>query len=111
MRGLGTMSANDPVKTAARTLDLFEAFAEARTPMTLTEIAARIDSPVSSCHALMRTLQARGYLYVLSQRRRCYPTRRLLDIAAAIAGHDPIVEKLRPAMEALRDRTGETVIL
>jgi DNA-binding IclR family transcriptional regulator len=79
--------------------------------MTLTEIAAKIDSPISSCHSLIRTLQARGYLYFLSSRRRCYPTRRLLEIASAIASHDPIVEKLRPVLEELRDATGETVIL
>jgi DNA-binding IclR family transcriptional regulator len=105
------MSQKDPVKTAARTLDVLEAFAEAKTPLTLTEIAERIGSPISSCHALIRTLQARGYLYVLSRRRRCYPTRRLLDIATTIASHDPIVEEIRPLLERVRDATRETVIL
>lgn len=105
------MSTSNPVKTAARTLDLFEVFAETRAPMTLTEIAAHMESPISSCHALIRTLQARGYIYVMSQHRRCYPTRRLLDVAAAIAAHDPIVEKLHPLLERLRDATRETIIL
>ena len=54
---------SDPVKAAARALDLFEAFSEAQRPLTLTELAQRIGAPMSSCHALVRTLRARGYLY------------------------------------------------
>lgn len=102
---------NDSVKTAGRTLDVFEAFAEARAPLTLTELAQRTGTPISSCHALVRTLQARGYLYVLDERRRVYPTRRLLDVARTITDHDPLLEQLRPLLENLRERTGETVIL
>lgn len=105
------MSANDPVKTAARTLDLFEAFARARAPLSLTELAQRINSPISSCHALVRTLQARGYVYMLDQRKRVYPTKRLLAVADAIARHDPLLQRLVPILETLMQRTGETVLL
>ena len=57
------------MKTADRTLDVFEAFAEAKRPLSLSEIARMIDSPVSSCHGL-RTLQKSGYMYALDVRRR-----------------------------------------
>ena len=79
------MAGQDAVKTAARTLDLLEAFAKARGPLSLTEIAQRINTPISSCHSLVRTLQARGYVYVLDSRKRVYPTKRLLAVAGAIA--------------------------
>lgn len=105
------MTSKDPVKTAARTLDLFEAFARARAPLSLTELAQRIDSPISSCHALVRTLQARGYVYMLDQRKRVYPTKRLYAIADIIARHDPLLDKLLPLLEALMRKTGETVLL
>lgn len=105
------MSAQDPVKTAARTLDLFEAFAKARGPLSLTELAQRIGSPISSCHALVRTLQQRGYVYILDERKRVYPTKRLYTIAQAIARHDPILERLMPILSRLSRSTGETVIL
>ena len=101
----------DPVKTAARTLDVFEAFAAAKGPLTLTELAARLGSPVSSCHALVRTLQARGYVYVLDGRKRVYPTKRLLAVAQQIASNDPVLERIGPVLEALQQETGETVIL
>lgn len=105
------MVAQDPVKTAARTLDLFEVFAAARGPLSLTELAQRIGSPISSCHALVRTLQARGYVYVLDERKRVYPTKRLLAVAQAIARHDPILERLSPILARLMKATGETAIL
>lgn len=99
------------VKTAARTLDVFEAFRDAGEPLSLSELADRINSPVSSCHALVKTLQARGYIYTLDQRRRMYPTKRLKEIAEDIAARDPLLSEIAPLMERLRDATGETVIM
>lgn len=101
----------ESVKTAARTLSLFEAFADDQTPLALTDLAKRIDTPISSCHALIRTLQALGYVYVLEQKKRVYPTKRLLQIAQAIANHDPLLESVSPVLYDLRDELGETVIL
>lgn len=101
----------DPVKTAARTLDVFEVFAQAKKPLTLTELAARLGSPISSCHALVRTLQARGYVYILDERKRVYPTKRLFTIAQQLALHDPVLEKIGPVLGTLQRACGETVIL
>lgn len=105
------MTQYDPVKTAARTLDVFEVFARAKTPLTLTELANLIGSPVSSCHALVKTLQSRGYVYVLDERKRVYPTKRLLAAAQEIARNDPVLERLAPVLSALLRESGETVIL
>lgn len=99
------------MKTADRTLDIFEAFAEAKKPLSLSEIARMIDSPISSCHGLLRTLQKSGYMYALGVRRSYYPTRRLFEVGSAIARHDPIVERLASVLEKLREETGETVLL
>jgi DNA-binding IclR family transcriptional regulator len=102
---------HDPVKTAARTLDVFEVFAKARVPLTLTELAARLGSPISSCHALVRTLQARGYVYILDARKLVYPTKRLLAVARQIAQNDPILGRIGPVLDTLMQQTGETIIL
>ena len=56
------------------------------------------------------TLKARGYVYLLD-RRRYYPTRKLLDLGSRISLHDPVMERLLPHLEALRERTGETVMI
>jgi IclR family transcriptional regulator, acetate operon repressor len=99
------------MKTADRTLEIFEAFAEAKHPLSLSELARLIDSPISSCHGLLRTLQKSGYMYALDVRRRYYPTRRLFEVGSAIAAHDPIVERLVSILEKLRAETDETVLL
>ena len=96
---------------AGRALDVFEVFASVREPMSLTELSARIEAPLSTCHNLVRVLQSRGYVYVLDQPRRFYPSKRIFDIASAIATHDPIVQRLLPILTSLRDVTGETVIV
>ena len=105
------MYTNTPVRGAARALELFEAFAGLGRPATLSELARLIAVPVSSCHGLVRTLEARGYLYSLGARRGLYPTRRLLDVAEACVRHDPLLGLARPVLEALRDTSRETVIL
>lgn len=99
------------VKTAGRTLDLFETFAKAQTPLSLSELARALNAPLSSCFNLIRALQARGYLYSLQPRRQLYPTRRLFEVATAIVAGEPWMARVEPVLTRLRDQTRETVIL
>ena len=105
------MSSQEQVKAASRTLDLFEAFAEAGGPLSLTEISQRIAVPISSCHSLVRTLQIRGYVYISEERKRIYPTKRLLGISQSIGRYDNLLERLTPIAVGLAKTTGETVII
>ncbi len=100
-----------PQGALARSFDIFETFGAARKPLSLSEIARTIGAPVSSCHLLLRTLLDCGYLYSLGRRKLYYPTRRLYDVACSIAAPDALIEKLRPTLASLRERSGETVIL
>ena len=99
------------VKTAGRTVDLFEVFAKARTPLTLSEIAAALNAPQSSCFNLLRSLEARGYLYAVGANKRVYPTRKLFEIADAIAEYEPVIPRAAAKLAALGKKTQETVIL
>jgi len=101
---------NPIVPAAARTLDIFETFASQQRPLSLSELARLADIPVSTCHSLMRTLEARGFLHFLTA-REAYPTRKMLDLVQSIDAHDPVAARLAPALTRLRDDTGETVIL
>lgn len=98
------------VKTAARTLDLFEAFTGECKPLSLSDIARAIGAPVSSCFGLVKTLEKRGYLYSFGARRAFYPTRKMLENVRRIAAHDPLADIARPVLEALSERSGETVL-
>ena len=99
------------VRSADRTLAIFEAFEAVPRPMLLSELAEQAGVPVSSCHGLVQRLLERGYLYSLTRRKEIYPTRRLLDVSQTIVAHDPFLKRIERELRKLRDRTEETVIL
>lgn len=99
------------VTAVERVLDIFETFQKLQKPLSLTDLSELAGIPKSSCHAIVGTLTARGYLYSLTRPRALYPTRRLLDLARDIHEKDPFVELVIPLMERLRDASRETVIL
>lgn len=99
------------MKSAARTFDLFETFAKMQTPLPLSELARHMKMPVSTCFNLVRTFEARGYLYSLGTRRGLYPTKRMLQLVTTIAQHDPVGLRVSGILSDLRDLTGETIVL
>lgn len=98
-------------KIVERTLDFFELFASEKRPLSLTDLTRLLEIPTSSCHDVLRALEARGYLYETAPRAGYYPTRRLLDLARTIAANDSVVERARPLLEKTCDALGETVTL
>ena len=103
--------ASAAVTSALRTLRLFEVFAEQQRPLSLTELAAELDIPKSSCHAIVNTLSDRGYLYTLTKPRGMYPTKKLAMLMERVMAKDAFVQRATPSLEALRDLTEETIIL
>ena len=103
--------ADNGVKGAMRTLDLFEAFGREGRALSLTELAKLLDVPVSSCHQLVGSLEARGYLYTVGRRKEIYPSGKLLGVARALVAHDTWLRSAGPYLQKLRDLTRETVIL
>jgi len=97
-------------RSALRALEIFEAFRNARRPLSLSEVARMTNMPVSTCHGVFKALEQRGFLYFDSG-RDAYPTRRLWDLAKDINAHDPVALRLEPALTQLRDKVDETVIL
>lgn len=97
--------------SAERVLQILEMFERERRPLALKELSEYCQIPGSTCHSLVHTLLRRGYLYQTGRRKDLYPTRRLYEVSATIVAHDPILQRLQPTMERLRDETHETVIL
>src|SRR5262249_24649038 len=50
------------VKSAARVLDILELLVRSEQPMALKDLVSVLALPKSSAHALLRTLQSRGYV-------------------------------------------------
>lgn len=94
-----------------RAFAILETFEREKRPLSMKELANSCRIPASTCHALVHTLLKRAYLFQTGQRKDLYPTRRLYDLGATILAHDPILQRLEPALTALRDTTRETVIL
>jgi IclR family transcriptional regulator, acetate operon repressor len=99
------------VTAVERVIDILEAFQAHRRPMSLTELSEATHIPKSTCHAIVQTMLARGYLYTLTRPRALYPTRRIFEVTRDIADKDPFIERVIPLLERLRDTTHETVIL
>ena len=97
--------------SAERVFQIIEMFERERRPLSLKELSEYCQIPGSTCHSLVHTLLRRGYLYQTGRRKDLYPTRRLYEISSTIVAHDPILQRLEPTLERLRDDTGETVIL
>lgn len=99
------------VTAVERLLAVFEAFQASQRPLSLTELAQAAAIPKSTCHAIVATLIANGYLYSLTRPRALYPTKRMYDVARDIFEKDPFIERAMSLLERLRDSSRETVIL
>ena len=72
------------VKSAIRTINLFNVFAETKRPLSLSELAEKLAAPKSSCHELIQTLIHLGYIIALEGGKAYYPSRRLYEMAENI---------------------------
>ncbi len=98
------------VPAAARTMTIFETFAQHRRELSNAEIAKLLGVAESSSSDLLHTLYEMGYLMRTARSRRFYPTARLQSLATGISTNNPMVVAGREALELLSERTGETAI-
>lgn len=105
----GLAAAN--VKSAARVLSIFEYFERMRVPRTLSEISQDLDYPVSSALALLRSVQAMGYMNYDHVTKAYSPSMRFAMLGRWI--HDGLLEggAIIQMMEHLAGLTGETIAL
>lgn len=96
------------VQSVDRTIDVLEALAEAGGIARSKEIAQSVDLPVPTVHRLLATLNARGYVLQLPDRRYALGSRlvRLGDAAAQQSG-----ARVQPALGRLVAELEETVNL
>jgi IclR family acetate operon transcriptional repressor len=97
--------------SAERVFQIMEMYEREKRPLSLRELSDLCQIPGSTCHSLVHTLLRRGYLYQTGRRKDLYPTRRLYEVSATIVAHDPVLQRIQPTIEKLRDDTQETVIL
>jgi IclR family transcriptional regulator, acetate operon repressor len=95
------------IRAVERVCDIFDLLQDADHGMTLTEIAERVSLPKSTAYRYLAALEKRSYIerddetniVRLGFAFRPKPSRRM----------DEFIELARSALEAMRDRTGETI--
>jgi DNA-binding IclR family transcriptional regulator len=98
------------VKSADRVMAVLDLVAESGS-LSFGEIAARLELPKSSAHALLQTMQARGYL-AFDEAGKVYRLgTRIWELANAHHGIEDLRTVMKPLMDELVERTGETVQL
>lgn len=99
------------VKSAARTLQIFELFDEIRRPLNVVTVSEALGYPQSSTAALLRSLVAMGYLHYDDRARTYLPTDRVSLLGSWIS--PPLFEEaaLPRLMRAIGKRTGQLVLL
>ena len=99
-----------PVKSADRTLDVFELLAAEPNGLTVSEISQRLGLARSSTHGLVRTLHARGYL-MQNGGRRFHLGARLIQLGLNVVDRLELRAAARDPLERLVAATHDTALL
>lgn len=97
------------VKSAMRTFEVLELFAEHRRPMALHEIYTGLGYPQSSTTNLLKSMVLLGYLNYNRIKRTYLPTMRLNLLGNWVAGYIQQEGGFRELVEEMQRRTDETV--
>ena len=93
-----------------KSLRVLDAVAEAGEPCSLGDLVARTGLPKATAHRLAGALEAHGLLRRDGEGRYLLGV-RLIGLGRAAAEDWPLADAARPALEALRAATGESVQL
>jgi DNA-binding IclR family transcriptional regulator len=99
-----------PVKSADRTLDVFELLAAEPQGLTVSEISDRLGLARSSTHGLVRTLHSRGYL-MENGGRRFHLGARLIQLGLNVVDRLELRATARAPLERLVSETHDTALL
>lgn len=96
------------VPAVARALRVLELMAAERSPITLSEIARRAEIPPATCHAVLHTLEARGYAARTVVGRSHYwgPTLALYHLGASLVHRLGITDVALPTLRTLAESVG-----
>jgi len=105
------MDEKPSVKSAQRVLALLEFFANEQRRSTVMQVATSLNYPQSSTSMLLATLESLGYLRFDPSDRSYTPTLRVMLLGSWLQDELFGSGSLISAMEDLRLRTGETVMV
>jgi len=99
------------VKSADRVLDILELFAELQQPMSLTEIARRLNLPASSTHKLLKNMEARGFLETDKHEKMFDLGHKTFEIGTRYVQKTNLSAEFQTIAERIVDDINESVFL
>ncbi len=99
------------IKSVTRALDILEALSAAPGNLPLSKLSASTGLNTSTCHHLISTLAARGYVTQNSETRAYALGNKVFDLSEARARQFDLLDIAMPAVRDLNLRTGEAVHL
>ncbi len=107
------MQKPDPsiVKSAARTLEIFEYFDEVRRPAHIQDVALSLGYPHSSTGALLRSLTDLGYLEYSIEDKTFFPSIRVSLLGNWVGDETLSLRLIQQQMREIAEATQMTVVL
>ncbi len=97
------------IKSAERTLALFEVFSQREEGLTVGQVARELDIPQPSASMLLRNLHHIGYLDYDRARRLFAPTIRVMLLGSWISRRFSEAGSIAERLKTLQEQCGETV--
>lgn len=99
-------------RSATRTIKILEAIANESKGLTLSEIAVRLDIPITSASDIVKALLDEGMVEVIDERSKVYGIGvTAYYIGNAFISNTSIIDKAKAAIEELSAKTNKTVFL
>jgi len=99
------------IQSVDRALDILEVLSANNSELSLGEIAARSGLNSSTCHHLLSTLVARGYVGQNPRGRSYFIGTKILELSSSRVRQFNLVEMAMPELRRLNQQTRETVHL
>lgn len=111
MNRFGADMADSVIKTARRLFEVLEYFDEIQQPISLKDVSAHFDYPVSSASALLKSMVVMGYLDYDGYSRTYMPTMRIATLGNWVQGALFGESRILALMKHMSDVTGETITI
>ncbi len=100
-----------PIKSVRRVFEILEMFAREKRPLSAKEISDRLEYPLMSAHALMKSMHSMGYLDFGNPKWAYSPSRKFLGVLDWCREQLDRDNDLIDFAENLNEITGETINL
>ncbi len=104
-RVLGDKTAKYRAPALEKGLDVLELLAGARTPLTLSQISARLDRSVSELFRMVQVLEARGYVTASTRAEGFELTNKLFSLGLSRGPNQNLLLNALPIMQRLSEET------